>query len=34
MKYIKGKGILVGIYNEKDLSEGKDKIEVKGYWQE
>lgn len=29
MKYIKGKGILVGTYNEKDLAAGKDKTDVK-----
>ncbi|RKI83761.1 hypothetical protein D7V90_07670 [bacterium 1xD42-87] len=28
MKYIKGKGILVGTYNENDLKNGKDKIDV------
>lgn len=28
MKYIKGKGILVGTYNENDLANGKDKVDV------
>lgn len=29
MDYIKGKGILVGIYNEKDLANKKDKEDFK-----
>ena len=28
MEYIKGKGILVGTYNENDLANGKDKVDV------
>lgn len=28
MEYIKGKGILVGTYNEDDLANGKDKVDV------
>lgn len=28
MEYIKGKGILGGTYNENDLANGKDKIDV------
>ena len=28
MEYIKGKGILVGTYNEQDLNERKDKVDV------
>lgn len=29
MNYIKGKGILVGTFNEEDIANGKDKVEVK-----